>query len=62
MKPNQSPDQRWQTQKDELKLRFTFLADADFRYDYGRKDVMMTRLQTKLGKSREALNALLATL
>lgn len=62
MKPNQSPDQRWQTQKAKLKLRFTFLVDADFRYDYGRKDVMMTSLQTKLGKSREELNLLLTTL
>jgi hypothetical protein len=62
MKPNQSPDQRWQTQKDELKLKFPFLVDADFRYDYGRKEVMMTNLQTKLGKSREDLNVLLASL
>jgi hypothetical protein len=62
MKANQSPDQRWQTQKNELKLRFTFLVDSDFRYDYGMKDVMMTNLQKKLGKSREELNVLLTTL
>jgi hypothetical protein len=62
MKRNQSPDQRWQTQKDALKLKFPFLVDADFHYDYGRKDVMMTSLQTKLGKSREDLYVLLASL
>ena len=62
MKPNQSPHQRWQTQKDELKLKFKFLVDADFRYDYGMKDVMMISLQKKLGKSREELNVLLASL
>jgi hypothetical protein len=62
MKHTQSPDQQWDLQKVKLELRFTFLTDIDFRYDYGRKEVMMTSLQIKLGKSREALNELLAQL
>jgi len=62
MKHAQTPDQQWEIQKAKLRLRFTFLTDIDFYYDYGRKEVMMTSLQIKLGKSREDLNDMLAQL
>jgi hypothetical protein len=54
-----NPEELWIVQKAKLKLLFTHLADEDFNYDYGRKDVMLELLQKKLGKSREELNLLL---
>jgi hypothetical protein len=57
-----TPDQQWDAQKVKLKLRFAFLTDIDFHYDYGKKEVMMTSLQVKLGTSREGLNGMLAQL
>jgi hypothetical protein len=58
----QTPDQIWRRQKAKLKLMFQHLHDADFKYDYGMKEVMMTNLQAKLGKSREELYTLVGTL
>ena len=58
----QTPDQNWRRQKAKLKLMFAHLDNDDFYYNYGKKEVMMTNLQAKLGKSREGLNALLAQL
>jgi hypothetical protein len=57
-----SPEETWRKQKAKLKLLFSHLHDDDFRYDYGMKEVMMTQLQLKLGKSREQLNEFLAGL
>jgi hypothetical protein len=54
-----NPEELWTIQKGKLRLLFTHLHDEDFRYDYGKKDVMLELLQKKLGKSREELNALL---
>lgn len=54
-----NPEELWRVQKAKLKLLFTHLHDEDFRYDYGKKDVMLELLQKKLGKSREELNLLL---
>ena len=62
MKKAMTPDRRWKGQKTKLKLLFNHLDDDDFKYDYGKKEVMMTTLQAKLGKSREELNVLLAAL
>ena len=58
----QTPDQNWRRQKAKLKLMFPHLDNGDFYYDYGMKEVMMTNLQAKLGKSREELNILLTQL
>ena len=62
MIPIQTPDQNWKRQKAKLKLMFPHLNNGDLYYDYGKKEVMMTSLQAKLGKSREGLNALLTEL
>ena len=58
----QTPDQNWRRQKAKLKLMFPHLDSGDFYYDYGMKEVMMTNLQAKLGKSREELNTALKNL
>jgi hypothetical protein len=62
MKQMADPDRIWRVQRAKLLLRFSHLAEEDFRYDYGMKDVMMTKLQAKLGKSRDELNRLLLAL
>jgi len=56
------PKDVWQHQITKLKLIFPQLTEDDLRYDYGKKEVMMTKLQNKLGKSREQLNSLLIDL
>jgi hypothetical protein len=62
MSYRQKPEELWRKQKAKLKLLFSQLDEDDFNYDYGMKEVMMTKLQTKLGKSRNELNALLSGL
>lgn len=62
MEHAKSPDELWRIQKAKLLLRFSQLDEGDFRYNYGMKDVMITKLQAKLGKSRAELNALLLKL
>ena len=62
MRPIQTADLQWRKKIAKLKLMFVHLDDSDFRYDYGMKEAMMTKLQAKLVKSRKELNALLAPL
>lgn len=62
MSNKKSPDELWAMQKAKLKLMFAHLHDDDFQYDYGKKDVMLTNLELKLGKSREELKKLLLEL
>ena len=38
---------------------FPDLQENDFLYDYGGKEAMMNKLQTKIGKTRSELNELL---
>ena len=59
---DQSPDEKWKAQIIKLKVMFPFLEEDDFAYDYGMKDVMLNRLQDKLGKNREELNEILAAM
>ena len=58
---NPAPEELWRKQKAKLKLRFSQLDDEDFQYDYGMREVMMTKLQLKLGKSRKELQSILAS-
>lgn len=62
MKQMDKQEQLWEAQKVKLKLLFASLKDEDFQYDYGNKEVMLTNLQQKLGKTREELNACLTQL
>lgn len=55
-------EELWAIQKTKLKLLFSQLCDEDLDYDYGKKDVMLTKLGKKLGKSREQLSELLTKL
>ena len=45
----------WNEQKGKLKQKFASLTDNDLLFSEGKKDEMLGRLQTKLGKSKEEL-------
>jgi hypothetical protein len=62
MSPLQTVDLQWRRKKAKLQFMFAHLNESDLTYDYGMKEVMMTKLQAKLVKSRKELNALLARL
>lgn len=59
---NQSPDEKWIIQVDKLKETYPFLDEDDFTYDYGMRDVMLDKLQNKLGKNRDELNEMLGAI
>ena len=50
----------WNVQKRKLKQQFPVLTDRDLMYWDGKKDKMLEKLQVKLGKSRNELNAIVA--
>lgn len=52
----------WTEQKAKLKAKFPVLADADVQYEQGKKDEMFTKLETKLGKTKEELQTIIAAL
>jgi hypothetical protein len=59
MELSHNPDQIWTIQKAKLLMQFSHLSESDVHFDYGMKDVMMSNLEAKLGKSRDELNSLL---
>jgi uncharacterized protein YjbJ (UPF0337 family) len=52
----------WNEQKGKLKQKFAILTDNDLLFADGKKDEMFGRLQVKLGKSKEELMKLIASL
>jgi hypothetical protein len=40
----------WKTQKTKLRTAFPSLTDEDLNYDYAKKNEMLEKLSTKLGK------------
>jgi len=52
----------WSEQKVKLKAKFSILNDADLHYENGKKDEMFTKLQAKLGKSKEEFATIIAAL
>ncbi len=50
----------WNDQKTQLKAKFSTLTDSDLRYEDGKKDEMMQKLQTKVGKTKEELDSIIA--
>ena len=45
----------WDEQKEKLKEKFAALTDNDILFKEGTKDEMISKLQKKLGKTREEL-------
>jgi hypothetical protein len=62
MEHTKDPSEVWHMQQEKLLKKFSNLRSSDFHFDYGMKDVMMNKLQAKLGKSRAELNSLISAL
>lgn len=58
----EAPVKSWAEQKGRLKSKFTILTDADLHFEEGKKDDMLTKVQVKLGKNKEELAAIIASL
>ena len=52
----------WNEQKGKLKKKFGWLTDNDLVYEEGKEDVMLGKLQIKLGKTKEQLHAIITAL
>jgi len=52
----------WNEQKSKLKAKFATLTDADLYFDEGKKEAMLTKVQTKLGKTKEEFQKIIANL
>lgn len=52
----------WNELKGKLKQKFDTLTDNDLMYDEGKRDEMMGKIQTKLGKTKEEIEKLISDL
>jgi len=52
----------WNEQKGKLKQKFAILTDNDLMFADGKKEEMLGKLQIKLGKTKEQLHAIIASL
>ena len=52
----------WKEQKGKLKQKFAVLTDNDLLYEAGKEDEMLGNLQIRLGKTKEQLRLLIASL
>ena len=54
--------ENWDEQKEKLKVKFSNLTDEDLNYEEGKRDEMLDRVSTKLGKTQEELAEIIAGL
>jgi len=52
----------WNEQKGKLKQKFGILTDNDLMFEKGKEDEMLGKLQIRLGKTKEQLRMLIASL
>jgi uncharacterized protein YjbJ (UPF0337 family) len=52
----------WEDIKKKLKIKFSWLTDADLQYAEGKKEEMMNRLQIIIGKTKDELTKIIAGL
>jgi uncharacterized protein YjbJ (UPF0337 family) len=50
----------WSELKIKLKMKFDLLTDSDVLLAEGKQDEMLTRLQLKLGKTKEEIQKIIA--
>jgi uncharacterized protein YjbJ (UPF0337 family) len=58
--PSTNHTPKWGEQKAKLKAKFPILTDADLHYDQGKEEEMMSKIQKKIGKSKDELKEILA--
>lgn len=49
----------WTEQKVQLKAKFPTLTDADLTYEAGKMEAMFTKLEKKIGKTKEEISRIL---
>jgi uncharacterized protein YjbJ (UPF0337 family) len=52
----------WKEQKSNLKRRFDLLSESGLMFDESKRDEMIGKLQVKLGKTKEQINAIISGL
>ena len=52
----------WSELKNKLKLKFPILNYSDLQYEESRNEEMLNKIQIKLGKTKEELQKIIATL
>lgn len=52
----------WNEQKGKLKKQFAELTDNDLMFEEGKKDEMLGKIQIKLGKTKDQLDKIIASL
>jgi uncharacterized protein YjbJ (UPF0337 family) len=54
--------ENWNERKDNLKQKFELLTDNDLIFEEGTKEEMLGKLQLKLGKSKDELLRIIASM
>jgi uncharacterized protein YjbJ (UPF0337 family) len=52
----------WNEQKGKLKQKFAVLTDNDLLFETGKEDEMLGKIQIRLGKTKDQLRKLMASL
>ena len=58
-KRNTDEKSNWKIQKEKLKTAFPSITDEDLKFDFAKKNEMLEKLATKLGKTPPELLAVL---
>jgi len=62
MKKTMSLKLDWEYQKEKLKEKYSCLTDRDLNFEQGKMEVMLTKLQDKLGKTRHEIYTIISRL
>jgi|WetSurMetagenome_2_1015567.scaffolds.fasta_scaffold127267_3 hypothetical protein len=52
----------WAKKKNSLKRKYVFLQDKDFKYEEGKQEVVLAKIQKRLGKTNEEWQEIIASL
>jgi len=52
----------WNEMKGKLKKAYAVLTDDDLMFEEGKEDVMLGKIQTRLGKTKDEVTKILASL
>lgn len=61
MKRSRNP-KPWKKKKEVLKKRYTSLSDEDLTYEKGKEKQLISRIQQKLGKTKEEVKRIIKQL
>jgi hypothetical protein len=54
--------ENWTDQKNKLRVQYPILTDADLYFEKGKKEEMLSKVQTKLGKTKAELDTIISKL